>query len=99
MLTSSKVFNTNNNLAQVKFFASNGTVISEGQMNGRLYVGSWVYYHKNSKVIMTEEFYNNGGKLDGLKTTYYKNSKMAGEVSYDNGLKQGISKSYSQSEY
>ena len=97
VLTSSKVFDTNNNLAQVKFFASNGTVISEGKMNGRLHIGPWVYYHKNSKVIMTEEFYNNEGKLNGVRTTYYKNSKIAGEVSYDNGLKNGISKSFSQS--
>ena len=97
VLTSSKVFNINNNLAQVKFFASNGTVISEGQMNGRLHVGLWVYYHKNSKVVMTEEFYDNEGKLNGLRTTYYRNSKIASEVSYKNGLKQGMSKSYSQS--
>ena len=35
---------------------------------------------------MTEEFYN---KLNGLRTTYYNNSKIASEVSYKNGLKRG----------
>ena len=97
VLTSSKVFNSDNNLAQVKFFASNGRDISEGQMNGKLHVGPWIYYHKNSKVIMTQEFYNNEGKLNGMRTTYYKNSKIAAEVSFVNGFKQGISKSFSQS--
>ena len=37
---------------------------------------------KIPKVIMTEEFYNNEGKLNGLRTTYYNNSKIASEVSY-----------------
>jgi antitoxin component YwqK of YwqJK toxin-antitoxin module len=46
---------------------------------------------------MTQEFYNNEGKLNGMRTTYYKNSKTAAEVSFVNGFKHGISKSFSQS--
>lgn len=97
ILTCSKFFNAQNDYAEVKFFASNGFIISKGLMQGKLFIGEWLYFHKNSNKVMTKEFYNDQGKLDGLKTTYFKNSKLASEENYSNGLKSGISKSYSES--
>ena len=97
VLVSSKVFNENNDLAQVKFFATNGDVIGEGQMKGKLFIGDWVYYHKNSKTIMTKEFYNLKGQLQGIKTTYFKNSKIASKLPYVNGLEEGLAESFYES--
>ena len=77
VLTATRQFNNNDDLAQVTFYASNGKVISEGLMRGRTYIGPWKYYHNNSKQLMTLEHYDNGGKLEGEKFVYYPNGQIA----------------------
>ncbi len=90
-----KTFNDQDNSALVKYLTKKGKAISEGKMIGKNRVGEWIYYHKkNSNVIMTKEFYKDG-KLDGQKITYYLNSKIAEEVTYVNGIKQGKNNYYS----
>ena len=44
---------------------------------------------------MTREFYNSEGDLDGLKTVYYLNNKIAEEVNYSKGKKEGDNIYYS----
>ena len=54
-------------------------------MLGKLFVGKWVYYHKNSDVVMTIEYYNDQGELHGKKQVYYDNTQLAEELDYVNG--------------
>jgi antitoxin component YwqK of YwqJK toxin-antitoxin module len=62
----------------------------------RLYEGEWKYYHKASKVVMTIENYSNG-KLEGLRSVFYPNSKIAEEIHYKKDLKEGPYKRYTES--
>jgi len=95
ILTATKLFNVDDNSAKVKFLASNGKVISEGKMVGKLYVGKWVYYHNKSDKIMTLENYNNKGELQGEKLVYYKEGVVAERVNFVSGKQQGKSLWYS----
>jgi antitoxin component YwqK of YwqJK toxin-antitoxin module len=96
ILTAVKQFNDKDNSAYVKFLASNGKVISEGKMLGKLYVGKWIYFHKNSSKVMTLENYNDNGILHGDRIVYYKDGQIAEEANYVNGSLEGISKWYSK---
>ncbi len=95
VLTATKTFNPNDNSAEVKFLASNGKVISEGKMVGKLYVGKWVYYHNKSDKVMTLENYNDEGELEGEKLVYYPEGTVAERVNYVGGKQQGKSLWYS----
>ena len=96
VLTATKQFNENNNIADVKFLSSRGKTISEGKMNGKLYVGKWIYYHNNSTNIMTNETYNDEGKLQGKRFVYYEHGQIAEEANYINGSEEGVSNWYSK---
>ncbi len=96
VLTATRTFNDKNDLAEVQFFSSKKKVISEGKMNGKIYVGKWIYYHKNSPKIMTEEFYNDKGELDGERKVYYLNGKVAEKAMYRLGQLDGESLWYSE---
>jgi len=96
VLTATRTFNPNNDLAEVKFYSSTKNVISEGKMRGKTYVGKWVYYHNKSKVVMTEEFYDSKGKLEGLKKTYYLNGQIAKQENYSSGIVVGESRWFSE---
>ncbi|NQX85890.1 MAG: toxin-antitoxin system YwqK family antitoxin [Flavobacteriaceae bacterium] len=80
--------------AKVKFLSSKGKIISEGQMKGKLYIGAWKYYHKNSNTIMTLETYNTSGELIGERKVFYKDGLVAEIVNYKNGQLEGTSKYY-----
>ena len=96
VLTATKQFNETDKKAEVKFFASNGKVISEGLMDGKLFIGEWKYYQKTSNQLLTLENYNNSGKLEGERFVYYPNAQIAEKQFYKNGLVNGISQSYSE---
>lgn len=95
VLTASKQFNENDNKAYVKFLASRGKLISEGQMDGKLYVGEWKYYQKTSDKLLTLENYNDKGNLDGDRFVYYPNGQMAKKQNYIDGKLEGVSIWYS----
>ncbi|APY09768.1 preprotein translocase YidC [Seonamhaeicola sp. S2-3] len=95
VLTATKQFNENNNKALVKFFTSKGKIISEGEMDGKKYIGTWKYYHNTSNKIMTLENYNENGNLDGERFVYYSNGKVAEKKNYVNGKLEGESIWYS----
>ncbi len=97
VLSATKQFHDDGS-AEVKFLASNGKVISEGKMMGKLYVGKWVYYHNNSNQIMTEENYNAKGQLAGARKIYYKNGQLAENQNYKDGKQDGVSKMYSETD-
>tara|TARA_R110002049_G_scaffold308939_1_gene515044 strand:+ start:37663 stop:38358 length:696 start_codon:yes stop_codon:yes gene_type:complete len=96
VLTATKQFNETDNKAEVKFFTSTGKVISEGLMDGKLYVGTWKYYQKNSNELLTLEHYNDVGKLEGERFVYYPNGQIAEKQIYKNGNLHGISQWFSE---
>ncbi|WP_375239000.1 toxin-antitoxin system YwqK family antitoxin [Aurantibacter sp.] len=96
VLVATRVFNTENDLADVTFYSAKGNVISKGKMNNKTYVGEWLYYHKDSKQIMTQEFYNNEGSLHGKKSVYYLSGQLAETMHYKKGFLYGESLSYSE---
>ena len=95
-LTATKQFNENDNMAYVTFLSIIGKKISEGKMNGKLYVGEWVYYHKNSSKVMTLENYNDDGQLHGEKKVFYDNEVLAELSIFKNGKLQGKATYYSE---
>ncbi|MCC9064054.1 toxin-antitoxin system YwqK family antitoxin [Flavobacterium piscisymbiosum] len=88
-------FTANDGSSYTIFYDQNKNKVSEGKEVGKAREGEWKYYHKASKVLMTLENYKNG-KLAGLRTVYYPNSKIAEEMNYVNGSKEGIYKKYGQ---
>ncbi len=86
-------FNSKDNSAYTIFYNQSKNVVSEGKVMNKLYEGQWKYYHENSKAIMTLENYKKG-KLEGLRSVYYPNSKIAEETNYINGIKNGFYKKY-----
>ncbi|MFQ6599202.1 toxin-antitoxin system YwqK family antitoxin [Flavobacterium sp. C3NV] len=88
-------FTANNGSSYTIFYDQNKNKVSEGKEVGKAREGEWKYYHKASKVLMTLENYKNG-KLEGLRSVYYPNSKIAEEMNYVNGSKEGVYKKYGQ---
>jgi len=96
ILTATKAFNSNNQIAEVTFLASNGKVISKGRMNGKNYIGEWLYYHNDSDKVMTKETYDDDGKLTGEKYVYFENEQLAETLFYKNGKEEGNAINYSE---
>ncbi len=92
-----KLFDEQTGLAETKFFLpENGALVSQGKMKDSLKIGEWVYFHKNSKDIMTVEFYQNG-LLEGKKMIYYPKGIVA-EISYfKNGKQEGLTQTFEES--
>jgi len=96
VLSAVKVFNEKDSIANVTFFASNKKVISKGQMNGKRFVGEWIFYHKNSSAKMIVENYNDEGLLSGERFVYYLNGGLAESAHYKNGKLEGEAKWFSE---
>ena len=96
VLSAIKVFNENDSIADVTFYASTKKVISQGKMNGKRFMGQWTFYHKNSNAKMIVENYNDDGLLDGERFVYFKNGVVAESANYKNGDLHGESKWYSE---
>ncbi len=86
-------FSKGNNSAYTKFFDQQKNVVSEGNVVKKQYDGLWKFYHKNSKQLMSTETYKNG-KLDGKRTVFYPDGKIAEEAMYKNGIRSGPYKRY-----
>lgn len=95
-LSATKAFNEVNNTAKVKFFSSKGKLISEGLMDGKKYIGNWIYYHNKSDAVMIQEYYNVDGKLEGEKKVFYENGTTAETSNYKDGKLFGVSKWFSE---
>ncbi|PYE79604.1 MORN repeat protein [Winogradskyella epiphytica] len=96
VLSAVKVFREKDSLADVSFFASNKKVISEGKMNGKRFIGEWVFYHKNSSAKMIVENYNDEGLLLGERFVYYKNGLLAESAHYKDGKLHGEAKWFTE---
>jgi antitoxin component YwqK of YwqJK toxin-antitoxin module len=95
VLTATKEFNETDTKAYVKFLASTGKVISEGQMEGKNYIGEWKYYQKTNDKLLTLENYTDSGILAGERFVYYPNEQIAEKQFYKNGKLNGVSVGYS----
>ncbi len=89
-------FNPNDNSAYTIVYDQLKNKVSEGKVVNKLSEGKWIYYHKASTVIMATENYSKG-KLEGLRSVFYPNGKIAEEILYKNNLKNGIYKRYTES--
>jgi antitoxin component YwqK of YwqJK toxin-antitoxin module len=95
-VVATREFNPKDNSAYTVFYDKNKNKVSEGKVVDKLYEGQWKYYHKASKSIMAIENYSNG-KLEGLRSVFYPNGKIAEEMIYKNNLKNGVYKRYTES--
>lgn len=98
VLSAVKVFNEKDSISNVTFLTSNKKVISEGQMNGKRFIGQWIFYHKNSTAKMIVEHYNDSGELEGERNVYYKNGSVAEIAFYKNGKLNGEAKWFSEND-
>ncbi len=88
-------FNSKDNSAYTIFYDQNKNKVSEGKVVNKVFEGLWKYYHYASPAVMTTENYKNG-KLEGLRTVYFPNGKIAEQVNYVNNLKEGAYKKYTE---
>lgn len=96
VLSATKQFNPDNDIAQVTFMSSQGHRISEGTMNRKLFVGKWVFYHKDGIAIMSTELYNDSGELEGQKQVFYRSGAVAETSNYEKGMLNGPSLWYAE---
>jgi len=89
-------FNPKDNSAYTIMYDQLKNKVSEGKVVNKLYEGQWKYYHKASKVVMTIENYSKG-KLEGMRSVFYPNGKIAEEIAYIKDLKNGVYKRYTES--
>ena len=94
-IVATREFSPKDNSAYTIFYDQSKNKVSEGKVVNKLLEGHWNYYHKASKAIMTIENYTNG-KLEGLRSVFYPNGKIAEEINYKNNLKEGICKRYTE---
>lgn len=94
-LIATREFNAKDSSAYTIFYDQSKNKVSEGKVLNKLFEGEWKYYHQASTIVMTLENYKNG-KLEGLRTVFYPNGKIAEEVNYQNNLKNGSCKIYSE---
>lgn len=96
VLSATKEFDPDTGIAKVKFISAKGKLISEGEMNGKLYMGKWVYYHNKSNAVMSTETYNENGNLEGEKLVFYEDGQIAEKVFYRDGKIEGVNTWYSE---
>ncbi|SDB21124.1 Antitoxin component YwqK of the YwqJK toxin-antitoxin module [Flavobacteriaceae bacterium MAR_2010_188] len=96
ILSATKDFDAKTGIAEAKFISSKGKLISEGKLNGRLYMGKWTYYHNKTDAVMSTETYNDNGKLEGEKLVFYEDGQVAEKVFYKDGMIQGLNTWYSE---
>lgn len=87
-------FSANDGSVYVTFFDQKGNKVSEGRLDkNKKNIGKWIYYHKESKAIMSEENYVNG-LIEGEVNVYYPDGKLATQTQYVKGKKNGVFKNY-----
>jgi antitoxin component YwqK of YwqJK toxin-antitoxin module len=94
-IIATREFNAKDNSAYTIFYDQNKNKVSEGKVINKVFEGQWKYYHLASKNIMTTEHYSKG-KLEGLRTVFYSNGKIAEEIIYKNNFKNGFYKKYTE---
>lgn len=94
-IIATREFNPTNNSCYTIFYNQKNNKVSEGKLVNKLYEGEWKYYHEDSPLIMTAEFYAKG-KLNGIRKVFYNSEKIAEETTYKNGVKEGSYKKFAE---
>lgn len=94
-IIATREFNAKDNTAHTIFYDQSKNKVSEGKVVNKVFEGQWYYYHLASRNIMTTEHYSKG-VLEGLRTVFYLNGKIAEEISYKSNLRNGIYKKYTE---
>ncbi|MBL7932023.1 MAG: hypothetical protein JNL60_08975 [Bacteroidia bacterium] len=76
------------------FNNSTNSVDEEGEYVKNKCVGEWKGYFRSGKLYEVKN-YNKDGMLDGKRTEYYENGKLAEEEAYTDGKINGLTKTYS----
>lgn len=95
IIVATREFNPKDDSAYTIFYDKNKNKVSEGKVVNKMYEGQWKYYHKASKSIMATENYSKG-KLEGVRSVFYPNGKIAEEMIYKNNQKNGFYKRYTE---
>lgn len=90
-----KTYHTKNDSVLLKFFTQKGKLVSEGNVIDKKREGKWKFYHKDNENIMMVETYHNDS-LNGLKSIYFPNGKIAEKQTYQNGIKDGKNLVYAE---
>jgi antitoxin component YwqK of YwqJK toxin-antitoxin module len=88
-------FNQKDNSCYTIFYNQKNNKVSEGKVINKIYEDEWKYYHEDSPSIMTKETYKKG-KLEGIRTVYFKDGTIAEEVNYSNDLRDGSYKKFTE---
>jgi len=94
-LIATREFSENGKVAYTTVFDPKKNIVSEGKTVNRVNEGTWKYYHKESKQLMTEENYVKG-QLNGIRKVYFIDGAIAEETTYVNGIKEGPYKVYTE---
>lgn len=94
-IIATREFNPTDNSAYTIFYNQDKNKVSEGKVMNKLFEGQWKYYHHASNNIMTIENYSKG-KLQGIRTVYFPDGKVAEEMNYKNNLKEGLYRKYTE---
>lgn len=83
-----RVFSDQGKVAKTIFYDQKKNKVSEGTTLNRLKEGVWNYYHKESPQLMKVESYKSD-ILNGKQVVYFPSGKIAEEIHYVNGKKEG----------
>ncbi|MBW2962852.1 toxin-antitoxin system YwqK family antitoxin [Mesonia aestuariivivens] len=83
-----KTYTEESDIVSVEFFTPKGKLLTKGQFKDKKRIGEWIYFHKGTAIIMMKENYKND-LLNGLKSIYFENGKLAETQEYLKGIKQG----------
>lgn len=88
-----RTYQKDSDIAKVQFFSVDGVLESAGAMQGKNRVGTWNYYHKDGKTLLSDENYKDG-MLHGKSSTYYKTGALTEVLNYENNELSGIALRY-----
>lgn len=87
ILVAEKIYIDKTEVCHTKLYNSNNLLAAEGDFDRKEKEGLWKYYSSDKYLLMTENYLD--GVLQGKKTTFYKDGKIAEESFYENDLLQG----------
>ena len=88
-----KTYTTNSPICKVEYFTQTGKKESEGEMNGKMRAGRWMYFDGTGTNVILQENYKND-KLSGKKIVFYPDGSLTEVSYYKNGKLDGESLRY-----
>jgi len=79
--------------SRTKVYHKNGRLLAEGNYLNKKKDSIWSYYSDYDGILLSNENYVDGA-LDGVVINFYSNGRIAEELPYKSGLKQGEWKRY-----